>query len=101
MIFGDVLARSDAAANRYVLVLSSERFISNYHFALVTPVFPVPEGAELDIESLHISKPFYGYLLPHLLHSVPIRSLGALVGAIDDDDIPVVRDAFEDALQPE
>lgn len=101
MIFGDVLARATGAPHRYVLVLSSERFISNYHFALVTPVFPVPEGAELDVESLHITKPFHGYLLPHLLHSVPIRALGALVGAIDDDDIPVVRDAFEDALQPE
>jgi mRNA-degrading endonuclease toxin of MazEF toxin-antitoxin module len=98
--FGDVVARGDNS-NRYVLVLSNARFITSYGSALVTPVFRVPEGNKVDIEALTIALPFHGYLIPRLMRSVPIGTLGAVVGTIDEDDVYIVMDVFADALQPE
>lgn len=100
MNFGDVVARDDLS-NRYVLVLSNARFITSYGSALVTPVFRVPEGKEVDIEALTIASPFHAYLIPRLMRSVPIGALGAVVGTIHEDDVHVVMDGFADALQPE
>jgi hypothetical protein len=100
MNLGDIVARADRA-DRYLMVLSNARFITNFGHALVTPVFVLPEGAMPEENALYIMEPFPAYLTPRRLWSVPVSALGQALGStIDDEGLSILCDIFTDALQP-